>query len=286
MSGPPVLLRPVGFWTTREGDGLPDPRALRSPTWERSRRGLIAAYLSGAAVLDGDQERHECLICGIAAGSKERTDGAWRWPEGLAHYVVEHGVKLPLELVQKMERLEFQAPAVDVKALQAQLAPKDPTATGLMSRADAAAALLDSMLSSAPRRRQAGAAGARRGPARRRAAGALDPLDESTAAIPVARPWRVTVHGVRTPTPSVVFDRPIVLGRDRTCDLVLEHRSVSRRHVRLVPVDDRVIVQDLGSANGVHVGGRRHDGQIEIQEGEQVALGQATITLVRAGNER
>jgi hypothetical protein len=279
VAAPPVLLRPVGYWTTRPGDGLPDPRALMSPTWERGRRDLIASYLGSCAVLAEDDALHECVICGVSAGYRERTDGVWRWPEGLGHYVFEHGVRLPGELLQMMARLDFRAPRVDVKKLREQLSPQDLQKTGLLSEALARAALEEGP--------EAGpVAISRREPGQPRPRGARGDIDDPTAAIPVTQAWTARVQGVPTRTPRVVFDRPIVLGRDRTCDLVLEHRSVSRRHVRLVPWRDRVIAQDLGSANGIHLKGARRDGQIELKDGEQLMLGQATITLVRDSSGR
>ena len=33
-------------------------------------------------------------------GSLELTDGTYVWPEGLAHYVEQHGVKLPGEFLE------------------------------------------------------------------------------------------------------------------------------------------------------------------------------------------
>lgn len=259
MAAPPVLLRPVGFWTTREGDGLPDPRNLQSPTWERPRRHLIASYLRTASILDERALRHACAICGAPVAHRERTDGVWRWPEGLAHYVVEHGVRLPEELLERMERLEFQTADVDVSALRGRSGRTGPEA-----------------------RR------ARPAPRPRSEAGLRidDVVADVTDAIPVTATWAVKVQGVPASSPQMVFNRPLVLGREGSCDLVLEHRSVSRRHVRLVPCHDRVIVQDLGSANGVWFRGQQHSGQIEVADGEQLSLGQATITLVRGGGER
>ncbi len=269
MAAPPVLLRPVGFWSTRPGDGLPDPGALASKTWEKGRRGKIAAYLKGGAVIDEADELAECRLCGESCGYRERTDGVWRWPEGLAHYVSRHGVKLPPELIEHMARQGFAPPAVDVGALKEQLAPTDPRATGLMSQSSVAA-VLDELMTD---QRNRSTTGDRRRP------GAV--FDDVTDAIPVQRPWLATVQGVPTKPARIQFDRAIVVGRDRTCDVVLQHQSVSRRHARLVPWRDRVIVQDLGSSNGVRYRGAAISGQIELKEGDAIALGQATITVSR-----
>jgi pSer/pThr/pTyr-binding forkhead associated (FHA) protein len=239
-----------------------------STTWERKRRDLIASYIGAGAVIAEDDVLHECVLCGVSAGYRERTDGVWRWPEGLAHYVVDHGVKIPPEFLDMMARHEFVPPKVDIKSLREQMAPTDARATGLLSKATAAAAL-DEILAPRVKANQT-----------------HDGLDDATEAIPVGRPWATKVMGVPTKQNPIVLDRPIVLGRDRTCDVVLEHRSVSRRHVRLVPWRDRVIVQDLGSSNGVYIRGQRKDGQVEAREGDQLSIGQATITLVRDASER
>ena len=258
---PALLLRPVGFWTSRRGDGLPDPRQLMSTTWEKQRRLHIASYLATAPILD-DLEPHDCLVCGARAGGRERTDGVWRFPEGLAHYVTAHGVKLPGELIEHMAKNNFAAPSVDVEELRESLAPSDPKATKLISKSFVAAAL-DDMLSPPKNHPNTHA------------------LDDPTDAILAQHSWRAIVQGVPTKPNRVLFDRPIVLGRDRTCDVVLQHQSVSRRHVRLVPWRDRVIVQDLDSQNGVWVGEERRHGQLEIKDGEQFSLGQATVIVVR-----
>lgn len=59
----------------------------------------------------------------------------------------------------------------------------------------------------------------------------------------------------------------VTLGRAPECDVVLEHASVSRRHVELAHAGDHWRVRDLGSKNGVRIGGAR------VMEG-RVASGQ------------
>ena len=259
----------MGFWSKRPGDGLPDPATLVSKSWEPKRRELFAAYLKNGAVIDEHDELATCRICQESCGYRERTDGVWRWPEGLAHYVSRHGVKLPTELVEHMARQAFAPPAVDITALKEQIAPTDPRATGLMSKG-AVAAVLDEML--APRQNRSATGDTRRPGVH---------LDDATEAIPVQRPWLASVRGVPTKPAKIQFDRAIVMGRDRTCDVVLQHQSVSRRHVRLVPWRDRLIVQDLGSSNGVFFRGKLISGQVELTEGDSITLGQATITVSR-----
>lgn len=45
-----------------------------------------------------------CRVCGALNGSLELTDGTFSWPEGLAHYLEEHGVRLPPRFVEHARR--------------------------------------------------------------------------------------------------------------------------------------------------------------------------------------
>mgnify|MGYP000871580025 CR=1 FL=1 len=65
----------------------------------------------------------------------------------------------------------------------------------------------------------------------------------------------------------------IVIGRDPSADLVIEHPSVSRRHAR-VDVAGGLGVTDLGSANGTRVGGRR------LAEGERAPVGPGVVVEI------
>lgn len=68
----------------------------------------------------------------------------------------------------------------------------------------------------------------------------------------------------------------IVMGRSRDCDVVLEDASVSGRHARFSWKDGRIVVEDLGSANGTWVRGDRVDHAI-VRPGDDVRLGNAAI---------
>ncbi len=50
-------------------------------------------------------------------------------------------------------------------------------------------------------------------------------------------------------------DARIVLGSGEGCAIVLGDPHVSRRHVALVPAQDRIELEDLGSSNGTWVNG-------------------------------
>lgn len=73
------------------------------------------------------------------------------------------------------------------------------------------------------------------------------------------------------------FDGPVVLGRDGACDIVLRSPSVSRRHARLEPDEHGDwLLSDLGSSNGVSVGGVRAE-RAELAEGSVFRLGELEL---------
>lgn len=70
----------------------------------------------------------------------------------------------------------------------------------------------------------------------------------------------------------------LVIGRNRACDVVLEHLSVSRQHARLVFRDAKWILHDLESTNGSVVNGTRV-GRCELRPGDHLLLGDAHLTV-------
>jgi pSer/pThr/pTyr-binding forkhead associated (FHA) protein len=71
----------------------------------------------------------------------------------------------------------------------------------------------------------------------------------------------------------------LVLGRASTSDLRLQHPSISRRHAQLTRRGDRLFLKDLGSQNGTYVNRNRLDGELELQPGDELALGNALLRL-------
>jgi pSer/pThr/pTyr-binding forkhead associated (FHA) protein len=48
-----------------------------------------------------------------------------------------------------------------------------------------------------------------------------------------------------------------LIGRKEDCDLLLDHKSVSKMHCVLVKTDGLLLLRDLGSTNGTRVNGQR-----------------------------
>jgi hypothetical protein len=83
------LLR-VGYWS--EGN---DPRTL--PKVERSDEEVarLVSFLQKAEHTITYRGMAMCRICGVMLGSRCLSDGTWRWPERLEHYITEHQISLP-----------------------------------------------------------------------------------------------------------------------------------------------------------------------------------------------
>ncbi len=77
---------------------------------------------------------------------------------------------------------------------------------------------------------------------------------------------------VRT-APTISLLRPVLLvGRHAECDVRIDLPQISRRHCCVALADDRVLIRDLGSRNGLRVNGRLID-EARIYPGDEVAIG-------------
>lgn len=71
---------------------------------------------------------------------------------------------------------------------------------------------------------------------------------------------------------------PLVLGRSDACDLPIWDESASRRHALLELSGTEVVVQDLGSANGLFVNGQQVR-KLALTSGDRVRIGETELRL-------
>lgn len=70
-----------------------------------------------------------------------------------------------------------------------------------------------------------------------------------------------------------------IVGRDSTCHIVVDAEQVSRHHARLTFHSFELLVEDLGSANGVYIDGVQVQIPTRVRPGQEVQIGSARIQL-------
>ena len=73
-----------------------------------------------------------------------------------------------------------------------------------------------------------------------------------------------------------------LVGRDPECALRIRSGLVSRQHARIVLAGQRATLEDLGSKNGTLLGGRRVEGAVPLNEGDEIRIGPALLVFCAA----
>lgn len=87
----------IGYWRSERLPTHPEPSDFVDETWDEDDRNQVTAYLESGTIPWVGMGFSTCRICGEPNGSAEFTDGTYVWPQGLAHYVEMHRVRLPDE---------------------------------------------------------------------------------------------------------------------------------------------------------------------------------------------
>src|ERR1044071_5139766 len=83
------------------------------------------------------------------------------------------------------------------------------------------------------------------------------------------------------------LSRPqMIIGRTDENDIVINHRSISRNHAKLVrePETSRYTISHQQSSNGVRVNGQ-DSGKVELRRGDVVDLGHVRLRFIEAGED-
>ncbi len=92
------------------------------------------------------------------------------------------------------------------------------------------------------------------------------------------------VSGPEVNIDSLIVDRRgLRVGRTRDNMLTLEHREISRQHVRILWHDDKYFVEDLNSSNGTWLNDERLPAreERELRPGDVIRMGPFLMTLIR-----
>jgi pSer/pThr/pTyr-binding forkhead associated (FHA) protein len=122
--------------------------------------------------------------------------------------------------------------------------------------------------------------------------------DPVTLGRTIAMPWppehnlgthQVPAAQLLSPIPSSLAEtlpmphegQSIVIGRDSACDTVINQPMVSGRHSRLFCSGGKIFVEDLGSANGTLVDGRKIERATAVVPGSTIGLGSYGVMLAQ-----
>ncbi len=84
-------------------------------------------------------------------------------------------------------------------------------------------------------------------------------------------------EGRKTVVPFVREE--ITIGRQEGNTIRLTERNVSRRHARLLRQNGTVLVEDLGSYNGIRINGERITGQVPVRDGDLIQIGDYDLAI-------
>lgn len=100
------------------------------------------------------------------------------------------------------------------------------------------------------------------------------PITPAVAAQPESgQPARITVLSANFAGAEFPLTEPaMVIGRTEDNDIVIDHRSISRHHAKIVRENEHYVIVDLQSSNGVRVNGEDY-GKVELRRGDIIDLG-------------
>ena len=100
----------------------------------------------------------------------------------------------------------------------------------------------------------------------------IRPIPAMPAATAAAQRWQLVHVKPEANEKHALQGDSIMVGRDRTCSVVLAHPAVSRRHARITMNGGSYTLEDLKSANGTYVNNTRIDKAV-LKPGDVVRFG-------------
>jgi hypothetical protein len=71
----------------------------------------------------------------------------------------------------------------------------------------------------------------------------------------------------------------LLIGRDGSSDIIIEHCQASRRHARIERIDTGFFLSDLNSTNGTYINGKRIVGKHPLFDQDQIVIADTIITF-------
>ena len=78
----------------------------------------------------------------------------------------------------------------------------------------------------------------------------------------------------------LLFEGAVTLGRDASCDIVINDPSVSREHALLTVTDGQLTVTDSDSKNGTRVDDQRIGDETAVRPGQRIRFGSVELIVL------
>jgi pSer/pThr/pTyr-binding forkhead associated (FHA) protein len=100
----------------------------------------------------------------------------------------------------------------------------------------------------------------------------MEGVDEARANTPI-----LTLTGPHGPHRFAMIDSELVIGRAPSCDITIDDKNVSRRHLKVTLQGDSFVAEDLGSQNGTLINGKRVNGPTPFRSADKIGLSGFTL---------
>jgi diguanylate cyclase (GGDEF)-like protein len=91
------------------------------------------------------------------------------------------------------------------------------------------------------------------------------------------RAYLVVLAGASVGEMYKIEGNKTVIGRGQKANIRLLDDGISREHAQLVVINDRIVLQDLGSTNGTYCNGLKVEANKELVDGDKILVGSTTI---------
>lgn len=81
--------------------------------WDQNERNKVLEYLKKATCLIAAACMSDCPKCGESLGIATFSDGLWVWDSDFIHYIQVHSLKLPSELIVRIQQREYLPPELN-----------------------------------------------------------------------------------------------------------------------------------------------------------------------------
>src|SRR3954468_15373714 len=105
----------------------------------------------------------------------------------------------------------------------------------------------------------------------------FEPQASPTGGVKRDRAYLVVLAGASVGEMYKIETDKTVIGRGQKAQIRLLDDGISREHAQLVIINDRIVLQDLGSTNGTYCNGLKVEANKELVDGDKILVGSTTI---------